>query len=131
MFSQMNLSTLVNSSFWQSQPTYRWEGAFAALYLMVITIATDVTVGQVLSAGAVFFSFRHMSVGARLEEAQERSETAFVDCYRKLTQYLVVKEALWITAFVSLEAWTALAGVPLFLLYPVWRRAYRRARNPI
>lgn len=129
------LARIVNSRLWQTKPTYEREYSFAALYLGVITIvSTDFSsrtaiLGQVLSAMAVFVSFQHMSVASRLEEAQARTDTKTVECYHKLTRFLVIKEVLWVAAFVALEAWTALAGVPLFLLYPVWRRAYLRARS--
>lgn len=131
----MTLARLVRSPAWQALPTYAWESGFAVAYLVAVTLAsTDWSdprsaVGQVLSSVAVYLSFQHMSVGARLEEAQERSDVKLVACYRKLTRYLVAKEALWVAAFVALGAWTALAGVPLFLLYPAWRRAYRQARH--
>ena len=129
------LARVVNSWAWQSQPTFEREYSFAALYLGLVTVfSTDFSnrsaiIGQALSAAAVFVSFQHMSVASRLEEAEaRRTDTKAVECYRKLTRFLVLKEVLWVAAFVSLDAWTALAGVPLFLLYPVWRRAYLRAR---
>ena len=129
------LSRIVNSAAWQSQPTFEREYSFAALYLGVVTIlSTDFSsntaiIGQALSAVAVFVSFQHMSVASRLEEAESRrTDTRTVECYHKLTRFLVVKEVFWVAAFIALGAWTALAGVPLFLLYPVWRRAYLRAR---
>lgn len=130
------LSRVVNGGAWQSRPTFVWEYTFAVLYIGAVTVfATDFTsrpaiVGQVLSAMAVFVSFQHMSVASRLEEAEaRRTDTRAVECYGKLTRFLVCKETLWTTAFIALKAWTALAGVPLFLLYPVWRRAYLRARG--
>jgi hypothetical protein len=130
------LTRLVNGPAWQSQPTYRWEFLLAGLYLaLVATVTTDwddarQTAGQLVGAVAVFASFGHMSVAARLEEAQDRSDVKTVECYRKLTRYLVAKEALWLAAFTLLRAWTALAGIPLFLLYPAWRRVYLRVRQP-
>lgn len=124
----MILARLVTSRAWQSCPTWWWESAFAITYITAITVLAGVTTGQVISAMAVFMSFQHMSVASRLEEAQERAGGKGVACYRKLTRYLVTKEILWVAAFIALGAWTALAGVPLFLLYPVWRRAYLVAR---
>jgi hypothetical protein len=130
------LERVVNGRAWQSRPTYEWEYSFAAVYLALVTLlSTDFTsdramLGQALSAAAVFVTFQHMSVASRLEEAEAaRTDTRTVECYQKLTRFLVLKEALWVAAFVALGAWTALAGVPLFLLYPVWRRAYRQARR--
>ena len=123
------ISRIVNGRLWQSQPTYRWEYLVAAAYLASVTVvslrgASAVgAVAQVLGSAAVFATFGHMSVASRLEEAQERTSTKTVECYRKLTRYLVVKEALWLVTFVLLGAWTPLAGIPLFILYPAWRKA--------
>ena len=129
------VANLVNSRLWQSQPTYRWEYVVASSYLACVVVVTTnwqdarLAAGQVISAFAVMGTFGHMSVGSRLEEAQDRSDTKTVDCYRKLTYYLVAKESLWLVAFLLLHAWTAIAGIPLFLLYPAWRRLYRRIRT--
>mgnify|MGYP002631454742 CR=1 FL=1 len=129
------LTPVVNSCMWQRVPTHKRESAFALLYLCVATfLTTDFSdwrrvVGQVLSAAAVFVTFQHMSVASRLEEAEaKRHDAHTVECHERLTQYLVLKEVFWVTAFVAIGAWNALAGVPLFLLYPVWRRIYLKAR---
>lgn len=130
------LTRLVNSRLWQSRPTFWWEYLAASTYLTcVVAFTTDWTntrmaAGQVISAFAVMGTFGHMSVGSRLEEAQDRSDVKTVECYRKLSYYLVAKESLWLVAFTLLHAWTAIAGIPLFLFYPAWRRLYRRLRSP-
>lgn len=129
------LARLINSRAWQSQPTYRWEYLVAIVYLGLITgVATygsDMrhAAAQVITSVAVFLTFCHMSVGSRLEEAQDRTDQKTVECYRKLTYYLVAKESLWLVAFLLLQAWTAIAGIPLFLFYPAWRRLYLRLRH--
>lgn len=111
--------------------TYQAEMTLATIYLTVVLIVTaDVAdpralVSQAMSTIAVVLTFGHMTVSSRLEEAQERLQTKSVDCYALLTRYLVAKEVVWVLAFIALEAWVALAGVPLFILYPVWRRWYR------
>lgn len=51
-----------------------------------------------------------------------------VDCHWKLKWYLIGKELLWLGYFVTLGAWSALVGVGLFLLYPIWRHLYRSWR---
>ena len=130
------LTRLINSRVWQSQPTYRWEYMAAIVYLGIITVVathgSDVrhASAQVITSVAVFFTFCHMSVGSRLEEAQDRTDQKTVECYRKLTYYLVTKESFWLVSFLLLQAWTAIAGIPLFLFYPAWRRLYLRLRIP-
>lgn len=79
---------------------------------------------------AVFFNFGYVSVADRLEQAEksrvERGEPAMVECYPKLQRYLYAKEILWTVYFVMLQAWSALAGVGLFLVYPYWRQVWRK-----
>lgn len=122
---------LFRSPLWQSMPTYWWENLAVSFYLGVMTLvaAWDLSgtpaLAQFLGAIAVFFTFRHVSVANRLEEAQDRSDVKTVDCYKKLTHFLVIKEILWVAVFSLTGAWTALAGIPIFLFYPVWRRYYR------
>lgn len=55
----------------------------------------------------------------------EQTWTIHVDCHWKLKWYLVSKEIWWLIYFVYLGAWSALVGVGLFLLYPLWRHWYR------
>ncbi len=128
------LARFVNSRTFQALPTWAWEFAVAFTWLGCVTgLTTDWTSGRAALAPlvalfAVLGTFGHMTVAARLEEAEARTTAKTVDCHRWLTRYLVAKESLWLLAFVLLHAWTALAGVPLFLLYPAWRRMYRTAR---
>ena len=51
-------------------------------------------------------------------------------CYRWATRYLIGKEICWLVYFVVLGAHSALVGVGVFLLYPVWRHQYRK-RKPL
>lgn len=53
-----------------------------------------------------------------------------VDCHHWARRYLVSKEICWLIYFVMLGAWSALVGVGVFLLYPVWRHYYRK-RYPL
>lgn len=65
---------------------------------------------------------------AKLLAEIERAEQAWtiqVECHWKLKWYLVSKEICWLGYFVYLGAWSALVGVVLFLLYPLWRHWYR------
>jgi hypothetical protein len=83
-----------------------------------------------IGAVAVLLSFMHMQVAERLAEAQGfkagSTQDIEVECYWKLKWYLVGKELLWLAYFVLLDAWPALVGVGLFLLYPVWRHYRKR-----
>lgn len=108
--------------------TWHCEAAFIAVVLAGTVLASGGSATEWIGALAVWISSRHMSVADRLQEREAVREQAEVSCYRWLNRYWVAKEAIWLQYFVLLEAWSALAGVVLFLLYPYWRRVYRRWR---
>lgn len=129
---------LFNGRLWQSQPTYIWETVFVALYLLgttgfilyVSTIPVNTAseaFGQLLTAVALLLTFWHMTVATRLQEKQVQTQET-VSCHRTLNYYLFCKEVAWVGAFLCLGAWNAILGVPIFLLYPVWRRVYLHFR---
>jgi hypothetical protein len=84
-----------------------------------------------IGAGAVLLSFGHAQVADRLAESEARNSLAdysdrhYVECHRWATRYLVGKETLWCVYFIVHGSWSALAGVALFLAYPLWRRWWR------
>lgn len=119
--------------------TWMVELAVVAVVLFAVAIATGGSWVELLGATAVLGSFAHAQVADRLAEAEnerrayvkiEAFDTIGVRCHRWATRYLVGKEALWCVYFILHGSWSALAGVGLFLCYPVWRRFYR-ARRPL
>lgn len=106
--------------------TWQIEAAFVFLVLLAVIIATGGRWVEYIGATAVFFSFMHAQVSDRMAEAQADMPVPSVECYRWSQRYFFIKEAMWLVYFVSLQAWSALVGVGVFLLYPVWRRYYRR-----
>lgn len=82
-----------------------------------------------IGALAVLLTFGHVQVADRLaEEAAEKEQLtgeADVECHRMARRYLISKELCWFAYFFALGAYSALVGVGVFLLYPVWRRSYR------
>lgn len=127
---------LVNSDAWQAHETWKLERGVAALYMFTLTglgLLLDYqgprdALGELFCMWGVLYTFSHMQVGSRLEEAQVRTEVT-VECYARLTRYLILKEICWLLGFLLLGAWSALGGIPLFLFYPAWRRAYLAART--
>lgn len=107
--------------------TWHVEIGLVALVLGAIALATGGPV-EWIGAGAVTLSFAHAQVADRLaeREATRPADAGSVACYRWATRYLVSKEALWLLYFTLHRSWTALAGVGLFLAYPLWRRVWRR-----
>ena len=93
---------------------------------------------EAVGSCAVVAAFCHGQVADRLAEHAEMTERfagqmtgdrlrwRLVDCWRWARRYYVAKEALWLVYFASLRAWAALVGVAVFLIYPLWRAAYRR-----
>lgn len=107
--------------------TWHLELAVVVVVLFAVALATGGRV-ELVGAAAVSLSFAHAQVADRLAEREAAREVATVDCHRWATRYLLAKESLWLVYFVALHAWSALAGVGLFLAYPAWRRYWRRKR---
>lgn len=117
--------------------TWMFELAAVAGLLVTVALLRGGWI-ELLGATAVTLSFAHAQVSDRLAEAEaERrayvrgiADSIAVDCHRWSTRYLVAKECCWLVYFLALGAWSALAGVGLFLVYPLWRRWWR-ARRPL
>lgn len=126
--------------------TWQVELLVAAIVLFGVALLAGGSWVQLVGAGAVALSFAHAQVADRLAEAEadrrgnellwvpaenrrnNRQEFTprLAHCHAWAVRYLVGKELLWLVYFVALGAWSALAGVGLFLLYPLWRRGWRR-----
>lgn len=80
---------------------------------------------ELLGAIAVFLSFGHAQIADRLAEKEGQKEKPEVACYKKLWYYFIGKELFWLVYFLMNHSYSALAGVFIFLAYPVWRKFYR------
>lgn len=105
------------------------EAAVVGLVLATVAAATGGALVQWLSAAAVLLSFMHAQVAERMAERMAAAAHPDVDCWRWLQRYFVAKELLWCSVFALAHAWPALAGVGLFLGYPLWRRYHRRGET--
>ena len=109
---------------------YTWQ--IEAVIVAIVLISTALLSGkgliEFLGVGAVFFSWMHASVANSLQEAQrlkERQQVPVeVHCYRWLARYFYIKEILWCGYFFYLGAWSALAGVFIFLFYQFWKKIW-------
>ena len=105
--------------------TWHKEAAVAAVILSFSGIASVMggvpVIVAVLSGLAVFATFLHAQVAARLSEAATVGHLK-VECYFKERYYYVAKEILWLLLFVITWNLPALAGCIFMLLYPVWRQ---------
>lgn len=110
--------------------TWRLEFAFVGIALGAVVTATSGGWLEVIGGLAVLLSFAHAQVADRLAEREASRVRPSVNCHRWATRYLLGKESLWLVYFVLHRSWAALAGVGLFLAYPVWRRLWR-AGHPL
>lgn len=123
LLSYLKLNTPLNK-------TWHWEALFVALILIVTGMVSDKGYKEWIGVLAVFFTFMHASVAERLSESEgyrkTKGEHVYVDCFYKLPIYFYAKEICFFFYFFSLGAWSALTGVIIFLIYPYWRKAWRK-----
>lgn len=81
-----------------------------------------------IGTAAVIFTFKHASIADRLAERQgvKKEEHQEVKCYKKLHVFYYIKEVLWLTYFLIHKAYAPIVGVAIFLLYPIWRKIWRK-----
>ena len=118
--------------------TWMAELAVVAAVELAVAIAAGAVI-ELLGATAVVLSFAHGQVADRLAEAEAHRSIRLdfptiaaraVGCHRWAGRYFVGKEIFWCAYFSLRGSWSALAGVALFLAYPLWRRWWRR-RHPL
>lgn len=114
--------------------TYVIEYVLVGIVLVFVSVLSRRGWIEWIGVLAVFLTFSHASIAERLHEREalrhQKRSPVEVHCYWKLPYYFYAKEILWFVYFVLLGAWSALAGVILFLLYTPWRRYYRK-HHPI
>lgn len=110
--------------------TWMYESIVAAIVLITVAWLTGNSSAEWIGAAAVFCAFNHAQIADRLAEKQKFKVEPDVPCYWKLGIFFVLKEAFWLTYFLMHQSYSALVGVVLFLLYPLWRGLWRHY-NPI
>lgn len=108
-----------------------WHGEMAVVGSLLACVA--IARGdwrEWIAAAAVLASFGHASVAERMREREMARDHVEVDCVRWTWGYFVAKEILWAAFFVLTGAFAALAGVGIFLAFPLWRRWWR-GRHPL
>jgi hypothetical protein len=109
-----------------------WIAEFTVVWLVLIGVVAVTRGGllEALGSLAVLAAFAHAQVAERMRELEALKAKPDVHCHRWLTRYFLAKELLWCAYFVAHRSWAALAGVGVFLLYPLWREWWR-ARHPL
>lgn len=114
--------------------TWQKEVAVVAAVLASVALAGGARPIEWWGSLAVLVTFMHGQVGFRFTESGRADAVGShaVECHVWMARYFMAKELLWAVYFSWLGAWSALAGVAVFLLYPFWRRhhiANRLATN--
>lgn len=78
-----------------------------------------------LTALAVQLTFHYVSVASRLEEQNQKTSQP-LECHLWLRRYLIGKEITWVLVFLTSHLYTALIGTAIFLIYPFYRRLWRK-----
>ena len=106
--------------------TWHVEAALVFIVVAVVAVASGGGWADWLTAFAVLLTFTHAQVSDRLAEEQAARPDGTVTCHAWGARYWTAKEALWVVSFIAAGLWPAVVGAALFLVYPLWRRAYRR-----
>ncbi len=108
--------------------TWQIEALAVAGVLITTALLSHKGLIEFLGVGAVFFSWMHASVANSLQEAQQakvrQNIPVEVECHRWLSRYFYIKEIFWCAYFFWLGAWSALAGVFIFLFYQFWKKIW-------
>lgn len=110
--------------------TWHFEASFVALVLLIVIVGTGGPWIEWVGSAAVFFGFCYASVSFRMSEQvayhEQQTGVTVVSCYKWSTRYYFLKEVLFFAYFAGIGAWSALVGVFVFILYPLWRRLWRK-----
>lgn len=118
----------------KKQKTWVYEFLVVLVVLVAVALITKKGLIEWLGVFAVLVTFGHTQIADRLHEREafryKIDKTVEVECYWKLNWYFYIKETLWFIYFIFLGAYSALVGVFIFLLYPLWRNWWRK-RYPL
>ena len=110
--------------------TWQYEFATVILILFIVNLLTKTLFSiEILAALAVLLSFGHTQISSRLAEKESLKNNPDIHCYKKLYYYFIGKEMLWLIYFFANKSYSALVGVFIFLIYPVWRFWYLNFKN--
>ncbi len=104
---------------------WQLELLIVSAILVVVLVATGSQPSEALGTIAVILTFCHAQVSDRMAEREAARVKPDVHCFRWSLRYFVAKETVWMLYFIVHKSWSALAGVGIFLAYPLWRRWYR------
>lgn len=106
--------------------TWHYEILVVGVILSLVTLVFQNNKINWLTTMAILFTFNHAQIGDRLQEGQNQLTNPDVKCYWKLNILFAMKEVVWVVVFLLLHNYAAIVGCILFVLYPVWRKVYRK-----
>jgi hypothetical protein len=109
--------------------TWKVEMLVVAIILVAINFFTNrLFTIEILAMVAVLLSFGHAQIANRLIEQEALRDQPTVECYKRMHYYFVGKECFWLLYFFMSQSYSALAGVFLFIAYPIWRKWWRKIK---
>lgn len=106
--------------------TWYFENLFVSIVLLLTWFFTGHLWIELIGVIAVFCGFVCTSIGDRLAEKQSQETKPSVNCFRLFWYFFLVKEISWLVYFSYKGAWSALIGCIVFILYPFWRKLWRK-----
>lgn len=110
--------------------TWIWEMIVVGIVLSAVALFFSNDLAGWLTTAAILATFGHAQIGDRMQERQSMMESPSVECHWKMNYYFVGKEVLWISMFLVVKNYPAIIGSALFILYPKWRKWWRK-KKPI
>lgn len=109
--------------------TWHWETLTVMAVMAAVVLLTGNRPIEWIGWAALMLAHGRNSVMIRMSEAQQQAGAGgphHVECHAWGTRYLWSGECFWACYFVMHRSWSALAGVAVFALFPLWRRWYGR-----
>lgn len=107
---------------------WHFEASFVATILVATVFISGNSPLEYIGASAVFFTFMLLELQDRSSEKERQKPVPDNECFFLAPYYLYIKEFLWISYFVLKGANSALVGSLIFIIYPLWRKLYRKYR---
>jgi hypothetical protein len=108
--------------------TWHYEASVVIFVLFITVYLSGNQLLEYVGALAVFFTFMLLEIQDRSNEKEKQRAIPDNECFHLSPVYLYIKETLWISYFLLKGAHSALVGSFIFILYPLWRKIFRKYR---
>lgn len=119
---------------WRREPPRMWhvETLVVMLIMSAVAIASGNNLVEWIGFSALCLAHGRNSVMIRMSESQVAHDAGnphHVECHAWATWYLWFGEVFWACYFLAHKSWSALCGVGVFALFPIWRRWYSKSKR--